>query len=120
MQDDLISLSHCLNKAEKCNQLLYPATQEGLEAHIQLLGEAVNNTTWACQRILLDESEKKMDWLEQGRVRRGQEWDRFIQGQAQARIQHADNEFEVRADGLRRHYADLEERLSQGAVGRLL
>ena len=60
------------------------------------------------------------DWLEQERARRLQEWTEFTQTQAQSKRLHADREFEVRAEDLRKHYADLEEKLNQGPVGRVL
>ncbi|KAK3774857.1 hypothetical protein RRG08_008406 [Elysia crispata] len=119
-RDETLSLSRSLEWVKDCTERVYPSTQQGLEDNIQKVKEAVEKASKSCQRILQDEADKKMGWLGQERARRLQEWKDFTENQTQARRKHADGEFEVRADDLRRHYADLEEKLNQGAVGRVL
>ncbi|GFR70496.1 biogenesis of lysosome-related organelles complex 1 subunit 5-like [Elysia marginata] len=118
-RDETMSLSRTSEWVKDCTDRIYPSTQQGLE-DIHQVKEAVEKASKSCQRIVQDETDKKMEWLEEQRARRLQEYTEFTQNNASARRQHADREFEVRADDLRKHYADLEAKLNQGAVGRVL
>lgn len=119
-RDETRTLSRTLEWVNDCTDRIYPSTQQGLEDNIQQVKDAVEKASKSCERIAKDEADKKMDWLNQERARRLQEWTDLTQTQSKNRRDHADREFEVRADELRRHYADLEAKLNQGAVGRLL
>ncbi|GFN92468.1 biogenesis of lysosome-related organelles complex 1 subunit 5-like [Plakobranchus ocellatus] len=119
-RDDKLSLSRSQECLKNCTDCLQPATEQYLKEHVYQLSEAVQKASHSCQRILEDEAQKKTDWLKQERARRAQEWAEFTQGQIQERRQHTDWEFEDRAEGLRKHYVELEEKLNQAVVGKVL